>query len=405
MCPDTGPSSLISPLTLRSSPPFLIYLPTRNSLHKELIKDSAKHFLKIPVIFLFENQLEQHVRRRREKCWTNWVWIDGYALDPKFIDCCDTELIVLPGLSRPPQLPYDEASKVMKAALDRGANFWNGAQFYGPPTANSLHLLNHYFTAYPEDSKRVILSVKGAFSIAGPDNSPAGIRKSVDNCLEVLDGKVFLDVFLPARIDPQVPIEETVRTLAEYVKAGKIGGYGLSECSAESIRRAHAVHPVSAVEIELSLFSTHTLSNGVAQACSELKIPMIAYSPLSRGFLTGQINKLDDIPETDSRRRFPRFQPDLFDLNIKLVKKVEQVAKRTGHTMPQVAIAWIIAQTKKTNNPVIPIPGCTTVARVDENLTQVSLDEHDVNELSQLVEDMTVHGDRYPEPFKKYMNL
>ena len=293
----------------------------------------------------------------------------------------------------------------MKAALDRGANFWNGAQYYGTPTVNCLHLLNHYFTTYPEDSKKVILSIKGAFSRAGPDNSPAAIRKSVDTCLEVLDGKVFLDIFLPGRIDPQVPVEETVHALAEYVKAGRIGGYGLSECSAETIRRAHAVYPMSAVEIELSLFSTDTLSNGVAQTCSELKIPMIAYSPLSRGFLTGQINKLDDLPEDDSRRRFPRFQPDVFDLNIKLVKEIGQLAKKTGYTMPQVALAWVSAQTKKTNNPVIPIPGCTTIARVKENFTHVSLDERDLDELSQMVEKITVHGDRYPEPYNKYMNL
>ena len=196
-----------------------------------------------------------------------------------------------------------------------------------------------------------------------------------------------------------------MRTLAEYVKAGKIGGYGLSECSAETIRRAHAVHPLSAVEIELSLFSTDVLSNGVAQICSELQIPMIAYSPLSRGFLTGQINKLDDLPEDDSRRRFPRFQPDVFDLNVKLVKEIEELAKKTGYTMPQVALAWVTAQTKRTNNPVIPIPGCTTIARVEENLTQVSLDEQDLDELSQMVDKMTVHGDRYPEPFQKYMDL
>ena len=294
----------------------------------------------------------------------------------------------------------------MKAALERGANFWNGAEFYGPPTANSLQLLNHYFTTYPEDSKKVILSIKGAFSAAaGPDNSPANIQKSVDNCLKILDGKAFLDIFLPGRIDPQVPVEETVGALAEYVKAGKIGGYGLSECSAETIRRAHAVYPVSAVEIELSLFATNILSNGVAQTCSELKIPIIAYSPLSRGFLTGQINKLEDLPDDDSRRRFPRFHPDVFDLNIKLVKEIEQLAKKTGYTMPQVAIAWVTAQTKKTNNPVIPIPGCTTVARVEENLTQISLDEQDLDELSQMVEKMTVHGSRYPEPYQKYMDL
>lgn len=293
----------------------------------------------------------------------------------------------------------------MKAALDHGANFWSGAQYYGPPTANSLQLLNYYFTTYPEDSKRVVLNIKGAFSAAGPDNSPAGIRNSVDNCLEVLDGKTFLDIFTPARIDPKVPIEETVRVLVEYIDSGKIGGYGLSECSAATIRRAHSVHSISSVEIELSLFATDVLSNGVAETCSELKIPLIAYSPLSRGFLTGQIKKLDDIPENDSRRRFPRFQPDVFDLNVKLVKEIEALAQKTGYTMPQVAIAWVTAQAKKTNNVVIPIPGCTTVARVEENLAQISLEERDLEELSQMVDKMTVHGDRYPEVFQKYVNL
>lgn len=302
-------------------------------------------------------------------------------------------------------MEYNEATKVMKAALDHGANFWDGAQFYGPPTANSLHLLNHYFTTYPEDSKKVVLSMKGAFSMGGPDNSRVGIRKSIDKCLEVLDGKVFIDVFTPARIDPQVPIEETVQAIAEYIKAGKIGGYGLSECGVKTIRRAHAVHPISTVQIELSLFSTHTLSNGVVETCGELKIPVIAYSPLSRGFLTGQFKKFEDIPENDLRRTYPRFQPDVFDLNIKLVHEVEQVAKKKGYTMPQVALAWVSAQGQKTNNPVIPIPGCTTVARVEENLTHVSLDGQDLDELSRLVEKITVHGERYPEHSRKYLNL
>ena len=123
------------------------------------------------------------------------------------------------------------------------------------------------------------------------------------------------------------------------------------------------------------------------------------------GFLTGQVKKLEDLPENDSRRRFPRFQPNVFHLNVKLVEEIEHVAEQTGHTMPQVAIAWIIAEAKKTNNPVIPIPGCTTVARVEENLRQVSLDERVLDELSQMVAKTTVHGDRYPEIFQKYVNL
>ncbi|PON21681.1 hypothetical protein TGAM01_v209419 [Trichoderma gamsii] len=308
------------------------------------------------------------------------------------------------GLNRPPAMPYDEASRVMKTALDNGANFWSAAQYYGTPTANSLHVLNHYFTTYPEDSKKVILSIKGAFSRAGPDNSPKSIRNSVDNCLEVLDGKAFLDIYSPGRIDPQVPIEETVRALVEYIKAGKIGGYGLSECSAATIRRAHSIHPVSAVEIELSLFATDVLSNGVAQTCSELKIPIIAYSPLSRGFLTGQIKKLDDIPESDARRLYPRFQPEVFGLNIKLVEEIEQLAKKTGYTMPQVAIAWVTSRAIEWNIAVIPIPGCTTVGRAVENSTHVSLKEQDLEELSQLIAKMTVIGNRYPDMYQKYLD-
>jgi pyridoxine 4-dehydrogenase len=302
--------------------------------------------------------------------------------------------------------PYSEATKVLKAALDHGANFWNAGNFYGPPTANSLQLLHHYFSQYPEDSKKIVLSMKGGFTPTGPDGSAASIQRDVDNCLKVLDGTCFIDIFEPARVDPNTPIEETIKALGEYVKAGKIGGIGLSECSAATIRRAHAVHPLTVVEVEMSLFSTEALTNGVAKTCAELNIPLVAYSPLSRGWLTGQIRKLDDIPEDDSRRHFPRFQPDVFDLNLNLVKEIEKLAKKKGYTMPQVAIAWVTAQSKKAGNPIIiPIPGCTTVSRVEENLKPVTLDEQDLAELSNVLARIQVHGDRYGGPYKRYMNL
>jgi pyridoxine 4-dehydrogenase len=145
----------------------------------------------------------------------------------------------------------------MKAALHAGANLWNGGEFYGPPNANSLHLLNYYFSKYPEDKEKVFLSMKGAFSFdpMGPDNSPENVRKSIDMCLEILDGKIFIDNWEPARTDPKVEVAETIKAIAEYVKAGKIGGIGLSECGAGTIRKAHAVHPISMVETELSLFT------------------------------------------------------------------------------------------------------------------------------------------------------
>jgi pyridoxine 4-dehydrogenase len=175
----------------------------------------------------------------------------------------------------------------MKTALSLGANFWNGGELYGTPERNSLHLLNEYFTKYPEDADKVVLSIKGA-TIPGkgfPDGSKTNVQRSLDECLKVLDGKKFLDLFEPARVDPNVPIEETIGYIAEYVKAGKLGGICLSEVNANTIRRAVKVHPIAAVEVELSLWSTNILENGVAQTCAELGIPIVAYSPLGRGFL------------------------------------------------------------------------------------------------------------------------
>jgi pyridoxine 4-dehydrogenase len=168
--------------------------------------------------------------------------------------------LLLPGKG----LSTDEAIERMKTALSVGANFWDAAEYYGTPDWNSLHLLNVYFTRYPEDVDRVIVSVKGCFDrdTAGPQNDREGVQKSVENCLRILDGKCGIDVFSPGRVDPEVPIEETIGVLAEYMQSNKINSIGLSECSAQYLRRAHAVHPISAVEVELSLFETSILSNG-----------------------------------------------------------------------------------------------------------------------------------------------
>jgi pyridoxine 4-dehydrogenase len=175
----------------------------------------------------------------------------------------------------------------MRTALALGANNWNGGELYGSPERNSLHLLNEYFTKYPEDAEKVVLSIKGGL-VPGqmkPDGSKEGVQRSIDECLRVLDGKKFLDLFECARVDPNVPIEDTVSYIAEYVKAGKVGGISLSEVGAKSIRKAHAVHAVSAVEVEFSLWATDILENDVAATCAELGIPIICYSPLGRGFL------------------------------------------------------------------------------------------------------------------------
>ncbi|KAL9576954.1 MAG: hypothetical protein Q9212_006692, partial [Teloschistes hypoglaucus] len=147
------------------------------------------------------------------------------------------------------------------------------------------------------------------------DGSRANIRRCIDQSLRILDGKKRLDIYEAARVDPAVPLEETISAIAEYVKEGKIGGIGLSEVDAATIRRAHKCHPIAAVEVELSLQTPDILTNGVATTCGELGIPIIAYSPLGRGLLTGSIKTAADIESDDIRLRFPRFFPDALEKN------------------------------------------------------------------------------------------
>lgn len=191
---------------------------------------------------------------------------------------------------RDKQATDEEAIKCMETAFENGVNFWNGGEFYGPIERNSLHILNAYFTKHPEQADKVVISIKGGAKpgVPIPDGTRENIRRSIDECLKILDGKKFLDIFECARVDPKVPIETSIAAIAEYVKAGKVGGISLSECSADSIRRAAKVHKIAAVEVEVSLWATEIFENGVAQACAELDIPIVAYSPLGRGFLVRQ---------------------------------------------------------------------------------------------------------------------
>jgi pyridoxine 4-dehydrogenase len=155
-------------------------------------------------------------------------------------------------------IPTEDAIALMKSTLNKGANFWNGGVFYGTPQYNSLHLLNAYFTKYPEDASKVVISIKGGldFSKHSINGSKEFLTNEVEKALELLDGKCKIDIFECARVDPEFPIETTISALAELVKEGKIGGIGMSECSAKSIRRAAKVHPIASVEVEYSLYST-----------------------------------------------------------------------------------------------------------------------------------------------------
>ncbi|KAM5431245.1 putative pyridoxine 4-dehydrogenase [Microsporum ferrugineum] len=293
---------------------------------------------------------------------------------------------------------YEDAFKVMKVALEQGANFWNGGEHYGPPDANSLQLLRAYFTRYPEDTEKVVLSIKGGMGKDHTfDGTEKGVRPSVENCVRLLGGTKKIDIFECARVDKSTPIEETMRALLKMRNEGLIGGIGLSEVRAETIRRAAKVAPIAAVEIELSLWSTGPTKNGILDACREFGIPVVAYSPLGRGFLTGQIKSPDDLPDGDRRRNFPRFQSDTIEANIRLVKALEGIAKEKGVTLPQIAISWVLALEREFNVPIVPIPGSTRRERVLENTMVVPLAEADMAKINLILSQNPVEGERYDE--------
>lgn len=306
--------------------------------------------------------------------------------------------------------PASDSYKAMETALEQGANFWNGGELYGTPERHSGHLLNEYFTEHPHDADKIVLSIKGGL-VTGelrPDGSAKNVRRSVEDCLQALDGKKSIDIFECARLDPNVPLEETITTLAELVKEGKIGGIGLSEVKASTIEKAHAIHPIAAVEVELSLWATDILRNGTAATCAKLDIPIVAYSPLGRGALTGEtIRKNADIPDGDLRKGLPKFQDDVLEHNNQIVDEVQKLADRKGVTKGQVAIAWVRGLSGRTITTedgqtvklgtVIPIPGATKPERIIENSKLIDLSDEEMKEIADILKKIPTKGDRYPE--------
>ena len=312
----------------------------------------------------------------------------------------DIKLTISIGFTwRPNPCPESQAFDAMRAALAAGANFWNGGEFYGTPGHNSLTLLKSYFAKYPGDADKVVLSIKGGIGPdMKPDGSAAGVRRSVEICVKLLGGAKKIDVFECARVDPNTPVETTMAALKELVAEGLIGGICLSEVGERTIRRAASVAPIAGVEVEVSMFEDNVFRNGVAAACAELDIPVVAYSPLGRGFLTGQIRSRSDLPEDSMLRHYPRYSEENFDKNLQLVRKVEEAAKRKGCTTAQFALAWVWAQSGKKGMPTfVPIPGATTVERVHENMKVVELTPEELAEVDGVLKSFTVAGTRYPE--------
>jgi aryl-alcohol dehydrogenase-like predicted oxidoreductase len=293
--------------------------------------------------------------------------------------------------------PGDEAAGVqtIHRALELGVTFLDTAEAYGP-------YVNEELVGRAIAGKRDQFEIATKFGFAidpdkpfsrGTDGTPENARRVADASLKRL-GIDHIDLYYQHRVDPNVPIEETVGAMAELVTAGKVRYLGLSEASSETVRRAHATHPITAVQTEYSLW-TRDPEDEILSTLRELGIGFVAYSPLGRGFLTGQIRSIDDLPADDWRRTNPRFQEDALQENIRLADVVSGLAERRGVTSAQLAIAWVLAK----GDDIVPIPGTKRPERVEENAgaADVKLSADDVAELDGAISADAVRGERYAE--------
>jgi len=287
----------------------------------------------------------------------------------------------------------DESIAVIHRALERGVTFFDTADMYGP-------YLNEQLVGRALKGRRdgVVLATKFGITRPTPETrrvrgDAAYVRQACDDSLARL-GVDHIDLYYQHRVDPAVPIEETVGAMAELVRAGKVRHLGLSEAGPATIRRAHAVHPISALQTELSLWSRDG-EHDILAVTRELGIGFVAYSPLGRGFLTGRFRSLADLAPDDFRRSGPRFQPENFERNLAIVRVVDAMAAEKRITPAQLAIAWVMAK----GDDIVPIPGTKRLRYLDENLAAagVRLTPADVARLDAAVPRGAAAGDRYAD--------
>lgn len=294
----------------------------------------------------------------------------------------------------------NESIATIHHALDQGINLLDTADVYGSGTNETL-----VGRAIADRRSQVVLATKFA-NVMGPDGQIIGISGRPEYVHQACDASLkrlgvdHIDLYYQHRVDPTVPIEETVGAMAELVRAGKVRYLGLSEAAPATIRRAHAVHPISALQTEYSLWSRDPEDELLA-TCQELSITFVAYSPLGRGFLTGQIKSLDDLPANDVRRSHPRFQGENFQRNIDLVTRLTALAEAKGCTAPHLALAWLL-----TRGEIVPIPGTKRRKYLDENLAalRVELTEADLAAIEEVAPLGVAAGHRYPERARGALN-
>jgi aryl-alcohol dehydrogenase-like predicted oxidoreductase len=295
-----------------------------------------------------------------------------------------------------------EAIATIGRALDLGVTFLDTADMYGPFTNEKL-----VGRAIADRRSEVELATKFG-NVRGESGERLGIRGDADYVRQACDaslarlGVEHIDLYYQHRVDPNTPIEDTVGAMAELVREGKVRYLGLSEASVSTIRRAHKVHPITAVQTEYSLW-TRDPEEGLLDALRLLDIGFVAYSPLGRGFLTGKIKRIEDLADDDFRRLNPRFEAENFKKNLELVAKVEEIAKEHNCTPAQLALAWVLAQ----GDDIVPIPGTRHPERVEENVgaLNVVLSESDLKRIDAAAPRGIAAGERYSEGAMKAVNL
>ncbi len=292
------------------------------------------------------------------------------------------------------KLSKDEGVALIRAAVDHGVTFFDTAEVYGP--FNNEEVVGEALRPLRD---KVVIATKFGFDIdfetrenRGVSSRPEHIRQAVEGSLKRL-GIESIDLLYQHRVDPNVPIEEVAGTVKDLIAQGKVKHFGMSEPGVQTLRRAHAVLPVTALQNEYSLWWRAPETNGVLEACDELGIGFVPYSPLGKGFLTGAMSKATELGEGDFRKSVPRFQPEAMEKNQALVDLLKRVANEKGATPAQIALAWLLAQ----RPTIVPIPGTTKLHRLEENIAaaQIELTRDDLRTIADAASRIEIKGDRY----------
>jgi aryl-alcohol dehydrogenase-like predicted oxidoreductase len=294
------------------------------------------------------------------------------------------------------KLSTNDGVALIRAAFERGVTFFDTAEVYGP--FDNEEVVGEALRPFRDE---VVIATKFGFDIdpttgenRGVDSRPEQIRKAVDGSLQRL-GIGAIDLLYQHRVDPDVPIEDVAGTVRDLIDEGKVKHFGLSEPGVQTLRRAHAVQPIAAVQNEYSLWWRAPETNGILDACDELGIGFVPYSPLGKGFLTGAMNK-GSLAQNDFRTSLPRFQPEAMDKNEAFVDLLKRVAVQKGASPAQIALAWLLAQRPY----IVPIPGTTKLHRLEENIASaaIALTEADLREINEGAAQIEPEGDRYAPP-------